>query len=78
MAFRTERLLTVIRRLICDECGEEMKKGDIALMSLPPQIEHRCAKGHRKIMSETYPAVLHVTQKEYETLLASEINNKAD
>ena len=57
---RREEVKTYRQRLICTDCGDEMKPTGVALMSSPPQYQHACSKGHLKVMSETYPNIIYV------------------
>lgn len=54
-----EPISTYVDKLICENCGGEMKqKGDVCLMSEPPKFTHICETcGNSIITNERYPAI---------------------
>ena len=46
-------------KLICDDCGEEMKSTGVVLMTYPVQYPHVCLCGKKTTLSEKYPRIAY-------------------
>lgn len=55
-------------RLYCDECGKEMKRDDIVMVSIPPYYSYHCENpdcscyNHRIYSQTLYPLLRGISQ----------------